>query len=352
MTDEMTSVERWAHFYGDGKIDRVPVLSFATMYAGRRKGLTSNEYYFDVEKGYQAQKEFILEEGFDDSPCLDIPHAEMLDFGGEVGFSLDNRVELPWVKKYPIQSEQDAENYMLPPMEKRLYTKKRIEFYDYAKSLGQTGVGIGLGSPFTLVGYLVETSLFMKWLVKRPDLVFRLLKIMEEYLTQTADVLIERYGVENCSASANVPFESNDLISAKMFEKYSLPGLVHMYQMARKKGISNCNLHICGRHMKTLHFFKELKLNNRSFISIDELNDIEKVADVLGDGNVIAGNVSCKLLVSGNSEAVYRESANLIDRMKYHDGGFVLMPSCDLPIDTKFENLKAMIQAARDKSFN
>ena len=33
--------------------------------------------------------------------------------------------------------------------------------------------------------------------------------------------------------------------------------------------------------------------------------------------------------------------------MKYNEGGFILMPSCDLPINTKPENLKAMLQAAR-----
>ena len=34
--------------------------------------------------------------------------------------------------------------------------------------------------------------------------------------------------------------------------------------------------------------------------------------------------------------------------MKYNEGGFILMPSCDLPINTRTENLDAMLQAACD----
>ena len=348
MNSDMSSKERWSHFYGDGKIDRVPVLSFATMYSGLHEGLTSEEYYFDIAKGYAAQKAIIEKDGFDDSPCLDIPNAEVLDFGGSLCFANKSRMELPIVERYPINSEQEADEYVLPNVEDRLYTQKRIEFYDYAKSLGQTGVGIGLGSPFTLVNYLVEPTLLMSWLVKRKDLVKRLILIVMDYLSQTADILIDRYGVENCSASANVPFESNNMISVKMFEEFSLPYLVEMYDVARNKGIASFGLHICGNHMKTLNHFKELKLSSRSFISTDERNNIEDVASILGEGNVVAGNVSCRNLVSATPSEVYRESRALVETMKHHAGGFVLMPSCDLPINAKPENLKAMLQAAID----
>ena len=55
-----------------------------------------------------------------------------------------------------------------------------------------------------------------------------------------------------------------------------------------------------------------------------------------------------KFLVEGTQEQVYQQSREIIEQMKYNEGGFILMPSCDLPINTKPENLGAMLQAACD----
>ena len=54
--DKMTSRERMEKLYNGEQIDRVPFMSSATMYAGKMLGLTSKEFYFDVEKSYQSQK--------------------------------------------------------------------------------------------------------------------------------------------------------------------------------------------------------------------------------------------------------------------------------------------------------
>ena len=72
--DRLTSEERMKRFYSGEKIDRVPFISSATMYAGNLMGLSSDEFYFDVEKSYNAQKWVIDMHCCDGSPCLDIPN--------------------------------------------------------------------------------------------------------------------------------------------------------------------------------------------------------------------------------------------------------------------------------------
>ena len=42
--NSLSSEERMQRFYSGEKIDRVPMLSCATMYAGWQKGLTSEEF--------------------------------------------------------------------------------------------------------------------------------------------------------------------------------------------------------------------------------------------------------------------------------------------------------------------
>lgn len=346
--NKLSSEERIERFYRREQIDRVPMLSCATMYAGYQKGLSSKEFYFDVVKAFCAQKNLCDEKGYDDSPCYDLPHGEMLDLGGELFIPEKGLVSLPLVKKFKIQSLEDAWEYELPPVEKRKFTQLRIEFLKYARAHGQMGVSICAGSPFTMVGSMVETNLLMRWLTKEPETVNHLLKIAIQYLCETADILICEFGIENCSVSSNYPFESNHLISPRIFKKYAYPAMMEIHEELRKKGLSSFGIHLCGNHSKNLDFYKDLNLPSGSFISSDEENSLTEVAKALGKGHIYAGNISTRLLVDGTRDQVYKQSKKIIEEMKYNDGGFVLMPSCDLPINTNPDNLDAMLQAAWD----
>lgn len=348
MSEQLTSNERMKRFYAGDTIDRVPMLACATMYAGRIGKLNSNEFYFDIAKAFHAQKNICEIYGYDDTPCYDLPHGEMLDLGGELLIPESERMELPCVKCFAINSIEEAWKYELPPVEKRNFTRKRIEFLKYAKKQGQNGVGISAGSPFTMIGSMVETSLLMRWLVKEPDIVNHLLKIAVQYLSETADLFIQEFGLENCSVSSNYPFESNRLISKKNFEKFAYPSMMEIHQIMREKGLKNFGIHICGSHMKTMEYFKDLELHDRSFISSDEENSLKYVSEILGKDNIYAGNVSSYLLTDGTEKQVYEQAKSIIEDMKYNDGGFILMPSCDLPINAKTNNLQAMLRAAKE----
>ena len=86
----------------------------------------------------------------------------------------------------------------------------------------------------------------------------------------------------------------------------------------------------------------------RSFISSDEANSLKLVSETLGKYHIYGGNVSTNLLVNGSAKQVYQQSREIIRDMKYNEGGFALMPSCDLPINTKPENLVAMKKSVYD----
>ena len=174
----------------------------------------------------------------------------------------------------------------------------------------------------------------------------RLLRKAVQYLSETADLFIQEFGLENCSVSSNYPFESNHLISPRNFERFAYPAMMEIHEEMRKKGLQNFGLHLCGNHVKTMAYFKDLNLAPGSFISLDEENPLTETAKALGEDMIYAGNISTKLLVGGTPEQVYRQSERAIREMKYHKGGFILMPSCDLPINANPENLKAMLAAA------
>ena len=343
----MDSKTRMNNLYTGKAIDRVPFIASATMFAGRLENLTSEEFYFDVEKSFIAQEKIIKKVGCDGSPCYDLPNGEVLDLGGSLNINKIGSVELPKVD-HPIKSIEDALKYELPDIKKGLFLKKRIEFANYAATKGQKSCSISAGSPFTMVGSMVEASLFMKWLIKEKELVHNLLELAVKYLLEAADIFIEEFGVENCSASSNYPFENNDLVSPKVFEKFALPYMLKVHEGLRKRGIENFSIHLCGNQNKNLEFYKELKLKKGSFISSDEKNPLEKVADILGHDNIIAGNVPSALLIGESPKKVYESCVDIIKKMKHNEGGFVLMPSCDLPINAKLDNLKMMHKACVD----
>lgn len=93
--DKMSSEERMKNLYNGKRIDRVPLMSSATMYAGKMMGYTSEEFYFDVKKSYQAQKWVREMHQCDGLPCFDIPNREVLDFQGELVFKKKYTLELP-----------------------------------------------------------------------------------------------------------------------------------------------------------------------------------------------------------------------------------------------------------------
>lgn len=348
----MTSKERMDKFYRGERIDRVPVYASATMYAGRRQGLSSEEFYFDVKKSYQVQKKECEIKEFDDIPCLDIPNGEALDFGGALHIPDSSTVELPRMKKYAINSLEEADAYELPPVEKREFTKLKIKYAKYALSQGETGVSICGGSPFTMLGSLVPMDLLLVWLLKEPEIVHKLLENMVEYLCQSADIMIHEFGAEKCSVFSNFPLESMNILSPEMFRQFSLPFALDIHEKLRKKGLKNFGIHLCGKHTDNLPYFKELHLTERSFISSDEANNLVEVSKILGEENIYAGNVPTYLLVIGTPEQVYQYSENIINKMKNNPGGFVLMPSCDLPLNAKPDNLSAMVQAAKDFGYD
>lgn len=347
MMDRMTSVERMSKFYRGEKVDRVPFMSSATMYSGRIMELTAGEFYYDVEKSYQAQKWVLEMHGCDGNPCYDVPNGEVIDLGGKLIVDYDGPVKLPKVI-HPIQSLDDAERYEVLDSSKWENLKKSVEFRKYAQFKGQMGVGISAGSPFTIVGSMVDMGLLLRWIKKEPQMVHKLVKQAEQYLLDIADIVIAEFGVENCSVSSNYPLETNDLISRKIFETFSLPYILDIHEKLREKGLKSFGIHLCGNQIQNLECYRELNLEEGSFISSDEKNSLKRVSQVLGTRNIYAGNVPTDLLVSGKPESVYYWAGELIKEMKYNEGGFILMPSCDLPINAKSVNLYAMLKACRE----
>lgn len=345
--DKMTTDERQEKFYAGEKIDRVPFMTFGTTYSGRAYGLNSEEYYLDVEKNYKSQLWTYEMFQSDEAPSYNFPEGAILNLGGEVRLSGQRQMTLP-IAKRPIKTEEDAWNYILPDMDTWIYLDKQIEFFKYTKSQGLSTAGVYAGTPFTIVGYMVEIETLLKWMHKKPKLVHNLLRIATDYLLMSADAIIDEMGEDALVGAIDLCFETNDFMSGELFEEFSLPYIVDIFEKLRQRGVEDYSVHLCGNHMENIKYLDCLNLKPLTFISSDELNPLDKVADIMGEDKIYAGNVSSSLLVEGTPDQVYRESERIIKMMKNRAAGFALVPSCDYPINGKAVNLYAMLKACRD----
>jgi len=73
--------------------------------------------------------------------------------------------------------------------------------------------------------------------------------------------------------------------------------------------------------------------------------DIQHVARTFGEEIIIGGNIPTTLLQLGTPEEVLEVSRDILETMKNHPGGFILMPACALPPLTPPVNVFAMLKA-------
>ena len=64
----------------------------------------------------------------------------------------------------------------------------------------------------------------------------------------------------------------------------------------------------------------------------------------------IMGDVPATLLALGTVEDVVNY-CNKLHEIVGKDGGFILSTGCECPIDAKFENVKAMLETARNHTY-
>lgn len=121
-------------------------------------------------------------------------------------------------------------------------------------------------------------------------------------------------------------------MSPRIFLQFSLPYVVEIHSKLAAKGIRKWSIHLCGDHTRNLRLWTdEIPLQPRSTIHIGHEMDARQVGRTFGEDMIIGGNIPTTLLQTGTPDEVFEASRAIIERMKYHPGGFILMPACALP---------------------
>lgn len=198
--------------------------------------------------------------------------------------------------------------------------------------------------PFSAANMMVDVKDFMILLGKKSPYVQPLL----EYATDFCAEIIRMYRENGCDiVQICDPCSSGDLISPKMYEQYVVPTLKTL--MSGMGNYEFTMLHICGKAGMRLPHVKEVGFNG---FSVDSPVDLKESLAAAEGKLAMMGNFDPNgLLRLEPSEKVYA-AAYANAEIAGLNGGYVMMPGCDLAATTPMENIHAMVRAATDYAAN
>lgn len=265
-------------------------------------------------------------------------HASAL--GGSIKF---REIGAPDLEAPLISSEEDLPGLDIKAIDRENVINTVKEALKIAKSrIGdEYVVTMTAWGPFTLGARLVGEEAMMKATFKKPAFVEKVVDFATDLLIHLYEPLVEDGTLEVISLAD--PTASGDLISKKQFEKFALPYLKKFTDWARSKNVYTL-VHICGNTTDRLDLFP---LTGASCISLDHKTDIAKAKEILYGKMCFAGNVDpVKVMLQGTVEDVENHCKKIIETAGT-DGGFVLMPGCDIPPTVPYENIQKFIDVAR-----
>jgi uroporphyrinogen decarboxylase len=266
-------------------------------------------------------------------------HAAAL--GGKIKF---REMGAPDLENHFVSSEEDLAKLRVPDLDKDETINTVKKALRQAKSkIGDTYVvTMTAWGPFTLGARLVGEEAMMKATFKKPAFVEKMVDFATGVLIHLYEPLVADGTLEVISLAD--PTASGDLISRKQFEKFAVPYLKKFTDWAKSKNVHTL-VHICGNTTDRLDLFP---LTGASCISLDHKTDIAKAKETLHGKMCFGGNVDpVKIMLNGTVQDVEHTCKEVI-RAAGTDGGFVLMPGCDIPPTVPYENIRKFIQTARE----
>ena len=106
-------------------------------------------------------------------------------------------------------------------------TPKRMEYSQLSSKEKNDNclynVMLWLGGPFTSVGNMSSVEKMSKWMIKKPDVVHKMMRIAIDYYIELSKYWKETFGVERTLPFYGEPTAANQVISPKQFEEFELP---------------------------------------------------------------------------------------------------------------------------------
>ncbi len=340
----MTPRETVLKAFAGGKAERVPVTLFGGgMWSIADYGTSFEELSTNVEKMVDmcvAEAEKIRSDIVYVGSGYNNFHA--LAFGRKFGCDVKFRpVGAPDMTKHFVETEEDIAKLDMSDLFKDPVIKVCMDATMKVKEkIGNKYlVTMTCWGPFTLAARFVGEENFMKYTFKKPAFVEKMVDFCADLLIKLYEPLVSA-GLEAISIAD--PTASGDLINPKQMTKFAVPPLKKMSDWAKSKG-AHTILHICGNTSDRLEQFVE---TGCSTIFFDQKVDIAKAKEALYGKMSFGGNIAPVHILLNKTAAEVEQACRETIEIAGKDGGYILVPGCDIPPTIPFENLKTFHDVA------
>ncbi|MFA5352752.1 MAG: uroporphyrinogen decarboxylase family protein [Thermodesulfovibrionales bacterium] len=335
---KMLSIERAVAAVGFQKHDRVPVIPQVLGHAAILSKVPLREYLTNGEILAQCQINALERYGYDAVFAIMDSFVE----AEAIGSPLIYREGLyPSISRYILTGNND---FTALPVPDPLRDGRMPELLRAARILRQEVgkdrlvVGCVLG-PMTLATQLMgmEKALFLS--VDDPGSFEKIL----DYCTK----VITRFGVSQIEAGVHLPLildqaASPEIVSPDFFRTTLLPRLTTAFSAFVKAGAAANLLNIPGKTGSILPFYPEAGVHIAVFDYPVKPEDAGKALP----GTCLFGNIKPFSFMEASPEEMAAEATALLNTFKDR-GGFILSSGCEVPLETKPENLDALVASVR-----
>ena len=320
-------------------ITRNKFLPVITTYTISDPDVDFEEMVHDPEMLFERFRKFQLDTGMDTLMIM----GDGTYIAEAFGCDMTYKKREPFIaSNLPIETEEDAMAVEIPEVECCGRISALFEAIRMAKKAVGDDVSILTNSPgaFTSVARtLGMTETFMN-LIMKPEVVKIMIDKVAEYTRNYTDAVIE--------AGADMlfmgdPAASTNLLSPDMFREFAKAPLKQQVDAVDVPIM----FHICG---KVLPIAKDMVDVGAAMLSIDQDVEVADIRKDVGDEVVIGGNMDPIQFIAKQSTEGVRQKA--LENFK--DGGenFILVPGCTIVPDTPLENVREMIEVAKEMAAN
>ena len=257
-----------------------------------------------------------------------------------LGSELVYRPDLyPVVGRYVLQDGFDPQTLRLPDPVRDGRMPELLKALRLLRAeLGDETLVVGcVAGPMTLVTQLlgIETALYLAI-----DETERFVQLLDF----AARVAVE-FGLAQIEAGAHLPLvfdpsSSPDVIPPQFYREFVLPHLERVFLAFKTAGAVLNWLHTAGPVKPILPYYAQAGVD---LANIDFCVDLSEAAGLLPH-MALNGNIRPLAFVQGDPRQIESESRRALEQFAQR-GGFVLSSGCEIPLEARPENVRAMVQA-------
>ena len=345
--DRMTEKERLEALLNRRAVDRVPFNLFARSFAAEMVGYSKVAMYDDAEKSFEAISR--SNEMFD-GWRYSYFHGGAFgtrEFGGEVKMPTSEYAMAVSLSRPAVESEEDVWKLKMPDVRSAGVIPVVMQFAKLQDKFGWP-ITFPSGGILTRLGYVTGVERMCRWMIKRPELVHRLCRLVADFHVALAKYWVDTFGrPERMIGFTGAPTEANQIISPKHFEEFCLPYQKEVHEAILGMGVKHIHTHICGEQNLNLPYWAQIPMGDPGIVSFGHEVDLETASKCFPN-DIIMGNVQPAVIQMGTPEQVYELSRMCIEKGKRHPAGFVLAPGCEMATKAPPYNVWMMRKAVND----